>query len=75
MCSYHQSYGEGSAYSGVFIQDKISFGVNFNKSVLIPFGCHSKYDLIHYIEKQICLFLKMQMVCLDYHLKNNDFQA
>jgi hypothetical protein len=54
LCSYHQTYGEGSTYSGVFVQDRIFFGDNneLENGLMIPFGCHSKY-FKHYLEKLI----------------------
>jgi hypothetical protein len=59
LCSYHQSYGEGSTYSGVYVQDHIFFGDKYEleNGLMIPFGCHSKY-FKNYLEKLISFLLK-----------------
>lgn len=54
LCSYRQSYGEGSTYSGVFVQDNIFFGDKNSREngLIVPFGCHTKY-IENYLEKLI----------------------
>lgn len=62
-CKFSQSYGEGSSYSGLFIEDEILFGDSYHlfDSIKTPIGCIDTYS-INYIVKPICSILNKQMV-------------
>ena len=72
LCSYHQSYGEGSSYNGLFVKDIIYFGDNLEiqNGFTMPFGCHSTYNELLIIEKQTYFYRRMLMVCQAYPQKS-----
>lgn len=50
MCTYSQSYAEGSSLSGVLIEDKVLFGDTFHKfsPLRVPFGCTTSENKLFY---------------------------